>query len=124
MRTNNAHVAIRQSGPTNMTLVYDRAYGAALATNALFFGKSTTNQWTWVWDNGKAEYVEKYQGRGTMMPGSISANYTCIVSKNSDSSLTVTSTRNSGGRWFWLMPWNDPENRSVLHLMPIVSDND
>jgi len=128
MRTNNAHITIRQSGPTNMTLVYDR-YGDALTTNALFFGKSVTNRWTWVWDNGKALYEEKYQGHGTVIPGivmpgivSVNANQTCIVSKNDDSSLTITSTIKSDGRFLWIIPKSNPEDCSILKLVPVVPE--
>ena len=118
---NDARVTIQQSGSTNMTLVYDRQYGASLATNVISIGK-TTNPWSWVWDNGKAVYEEKYLGVGTFLPGIVSGRYTSIVSKNDDSSLTITSTYKSGGRLFWLMPWEDPVDCSIIKLMPVAQE--
>jgi len=113
----DAHVTIQQSGPSNMTVAYEAAYGARLATNAISVGKGTS-PWTWVWDDGKAVFVESYHGQGTMMPGIVSSRHTCVVTKNDDSSLTVESTKRSGGRLLWVKTWQDPVDRSVIRLVP------
>jgi hypothetical protein len=115
--SSNAQVSIRQSGPSNLVVVCETIYESQLATNAISIGKGDT-PWTWVWNKGKAVYVSSYHGQGTMQPGTVSSRRTCVVSRNGDGSLTVESTRKSGGRWFWVMTWKDPVDQSVIRLVP------
>ena len=104
-------------------IIYETEYESYFETNVISVGKGET-PWTWVWDNGKAVFEDSYKGQGTWQPGFASGCQTCTVSKNDDASLTIISNWKSSGRWFWVIPVEEPEGKlvdqSVIQLVPVI----
>ena len=114
----NATVTIRQGGSSNIVVIYETHDLGFLDTNVITVA-TTADSWGWIWNNGVAEYLDRYQGRSAVYPGTAYGEQFCAISKNDDSSLTVVSSRRSGGRLFWIKNWSKPLNKSVLRLIPL-----
>jgi hypothetical protein len=117
----NAHVTIIQHGMTKMTVISQPTRGKAITNNI------TINGWQWRWGSNRLEYANTIIGSGLglgIFPGIVKCKSRCSVEAvqadcDVRHTLRINLVNQDGGLMFFISPWSDPEDSSVVILSPI-----